>query len=322
MCLNDFFPHDKFGFTLEVFTNPWEILPVMTFCMSVIASAFGISKFYLIGPLRLISQDSPLTGLLSLSFLAHIFINFGFVFRIYAIEHSLFSEYIISSCAPAFDKWGITTKSIPPVLPYEYRLVFYLMPILPSLIFNLLSLNQTLDTKSIFRLFLNFPQFIITPCFTPLIFNGVIHSDDDKRMNHFKVKIYRLASIINAIYIIFAPQIMLIISDVLRGVINWEFTSSANKWDEAMHEKDLETNSGLTKHRFGNIWFAEMICVISLVVLTFIFYKNRRMLSQESDVLGSKLIEEKQWKFSWVRNQIPKNETSNYEKVLRLLNEL
>ena len=318
MCLNDFFPHDKFGFTLEKFTNPWEILPVMTFCMSVIASAFGISKFYVIGPLRLISQDSPLMGLLSLSFLAHIFINCGFVFRIYAIEHSLFSEYIISSCAPAFDKWGITTKSILPVFPYEYRLMFYLMPILPSLIFNLLSLNQTLDTKSIFRLFLYFPQFLITPCFTPLIFKGVIHSDDAKRMNHFKIKIHRLGSILNAIYIIFVPQIMLIIADVLRGVIDWEFTSSANKWDEAMHEKDLETNSGLTKHRFGNIWFAEMICVTNFVVLTFIFCKNKHMLLHESDVLGSKSFEDKQWNFFWVRNQIPEKETSNYQKVLRV----
>ena len=157
MCLNGFYPHDKFGFVSEIFSNPWEILPVMTFCLSVIASAFGISKFYLIGPLRLNSQES---GLLSCSFLAHIFINFGFVFRIYAIEHSFFSEYIISSSAPAFDKWGITTKSISPVLPYEYRLMAYLIPILPSLTLNLLSLSQTLNLKSVLKLCINFPQFI------------------------------------------------------------------------------------------------------------------------------------------------------------------
>ena len=315
MCLNGFFPHDKFGFASEIFSNPWEMLPVMTFCLSVIASGFGISKFYLIGPLRLISQDSPLTGLLSFSFLAHIFLNFGFVFRIYAIEHSLFSEYIISSSAPAFDKWGITTKSIPPVLPYEYRLFFYLIPILPSLIFNLLSLNRTLDFKSIFMLFLNFPQFMITPCFVPLIFKGVIHSNDGKRTNEFKIKIHKLGSILNAIYIIFAPQMMLIISDVLRGIIDWEFTSSANKWDEAMEDKDLETNSGLTKNAFGNIWFAEVVCLSNLVVLTFLLCKHRRMLFHESDVLGSKSFEDKQWNFFWVRNQIPKNDTSNDEKV-------
>ena len=148
MCLNGFFPHDQFGFATEIFSDFTQILPAMSFCLSAFASAFGISKFYLIGPLQLISQDTLLSGLCSLSFLGHLFLNFGFVLRIYAIEHSLFSEYIISSSSFSYDKYGITTKSIPAILHYEYRLIFYLIPILPSLIFNILSLHQTLPIKS------------------------------------------------------------------------------------------------------------------------------------------------------------------------------
>ena len=119
MCLDGFFPHDEIGFASEKISSFIQILPAISFCMSAFASAFGISKFYLIGPLRLISQDSPLSGILSFSFLGHLLLNVGFVLRIYAIEHSLFSEYIISSSSYSYDKWGITTKLIPPMLHYE-----------------------------------------------------------------------------------------------------------------------------------------------------------------------------------------------------------
>ena len=322
MCLDGFFPHDEHGFASEIVSNFIQILPAISFCLSAFASAFGICKFYLIGPLRLISQDSPLSGICSFSFLGHLFLNFGFVFRIYAIEHSLFSEYIISSSSYSYDKWGITTKSIPAVLHYEYRLIFYLIPILPSMIFNILCLHQTLPIKSLLQLFLNFPQYLVTSCFTPLIFKGVIQLDKDKATNHFKVKIHRIGSIMNAIYIIFIPQVMLIISDVWRGIIDWEFTSSDNKWRDANSNKDLETNSGLTKHPLGNILFAIAAIVCNAVVLMLLIRNSNHILSHESDVLGSKDYEEKHWKFFWHRIQSPKNKVNAPQEVMCFLHSL
>ena len=316
MCLDGFFPHDENGFASEVFSNFIQILPAMSVCLSAFASAFGISKFYLIGPLRLISQDSPLSGICSFPFLGHLFLNFGFVLRIYAIEHSLFSEYIISSSSYSYDKWGITTKSIPAMLHYKYRLIFYLIPVLPSLMLNIVSLYQTLNIKSLCKLFLNFPQYLITSCFTPFIFKGAIELDENKRTSHFKLKIHRIGSMINAIYIIFIPQVMLIISDVCRGVIDWEFTSSDNKWVDANLNKDLETNSGLTKHPLGNILFAIAAIVSYAAVLILLIRKNSHILSHESDILGSKGYEEKHWNIFWHRIQIQENNVNTPRKVI------
>ena len=318
MCLNGFFPHDQFGFATEIFSDFTQILPAMSFCLSAFASAFGISKFYLIGPLRLISQDTLLSGLCSLSFLGHLFLNFGFVLRIYAIEHTLFSEYIISSSSFSYDKYGITTKSIPAILHYEYRLIFYLIPILPSLILNILSLHQTLPIKSLLKFFLNFPQYLVTSCFTPLIFKGVIHLDENKRTSRFKLKIHRIGSMINAIYIIFIPQVMLIISDVCRGIVEWEFTISDSKWWDAAMNKDLETNSGLTKHPLGNILFAIAAMVSNAAVLLLLIRKDNHILSNESDILGSKNCEEKHWNFFWHMIQSPDTKLSVQGKVIIL----
>ena len=318
MCLDGFFPHDDFGFAAEIFSNPAEALPVITFVLSVIASAFGISKFYVIGPLRLISRGSPLSSMLSLSFLVTLFLNFGFVFRIYAIEHSLFSEYLMSSGNFSYEEWGITVDSISPVLPHEYRLIFYLIPVLPSMLFNILSLYQSLNIISIFKLFLHFPQYLITSCFVPLIFKGVV--DEDQRKCRFKIKVHKLGTILNSIYIIFIPQVMLVISDYLRGVLHWEFTSSTNKFFDAGIKGDLETNSGMTKHPLGNIFVSISVCASNLVVLLLLFWKSGNLFVQESDVLGSRNLGQEHWNICWARKEHPKNETSemNNEKVLRI----
>ena len=315
MCLDGFFPHDELGFATEIFSSFTELLPVMTFCISVIASSFGISKFFVVGPLRLISQNAPLSGMISFTFLAHLFLNFGFIFRIYAIEHSLFSEYIISSGTFSYRKWGTTIKKIDPVLSYQYRLIFYLMPIVPSLVINILCLYKTLTLKSLVKFFLNFPQYLVTSFFLPFIFRGAVHLDKDQTTCQFTIKVHKMATILNSIYIIFAPQVLLIIADIYRGVIDSEFTSSTNKyWD--LLEGSLETNSGITKHRFGNILFSIVVCASNFVVLTLLFWKDGNLFLQESDVLGSKYLGEEHWKFHWVRDDYSKEETTNNKRVI------
>ena len=79
MSLNGVFPHDDYGNSVEIFSSFTEAMPIVTFILSVMASAFGISKFFVVGPLKLLSQDTPLSGILSFSFLAHLFVNFGFM---------------------------------------------------------------------------------------------------------------------------------------------------------------------------------------------------------------------------------------------------
>ena len=315
MCLDGFFPHDGLGFATEIFSSFTELLPVMTFCISVIASSFGISKFFVVGPLRLISQNTPLSGMISFTFLALLFLNLGFIFRIYAIEHSLFSEYITSSGTFSYEKWGTTIKKIDPVLSYQYRLIFYLIPILPSLVINILCLHKTLTLKSLLKFFVNFPQYLVTSCFLPFIFRGIVHLDEDQRTCQFKIKVHKMATILNSIYIMFAPQVLLVISDICRGVIDWEFTSSSNKYWDLLNGQ-LETNSGVTKNRFGNISFSIVVCVSSFVVLTLLFWRDGSLFLQQSDALGSKYLGEEHWEFRWVRNEYSKEDSTNCIRVI------
>ena len=112
---------------------------------------------------------------------------------------------------------------------------------------------------------------------------------------------------------------MLVISDILRGVLQWEFTSSTNKFFDAGIKGDLETNSGMTKHPLGNIFVSISVCASNLVVMLLLFWKSGNLFVQESDVLGSRALGQEHWNIFWVSKDHPKNETNeiNNEKVLR-----
>lgn len=313
MCLDSFYPHDKMGLMIERISSFTEALPIISFFLSVFASSLGMTKFYVSGPLRLILQASPISA--AISFFALLFINCSFIFRIFAIEHSLFSHYIMSSTADSYEKWGVTAKEIQPVLSHKYRLMFYLIPIIPSMLFNTYSFHKCLNYTTMFKVFLHFPQYFITSCFTPIIFKGIIQSENNRCQ--FKIKLHKKATIWNSIYIIFVPQLMLVISEVWRDVINWEFTTSLDKASDSAVNAYLETNTSITKHPFGNILFAIVISILNLMALLFLFLKHEHLFSRESDIIGSKSYDEENWKIFWIRNQYTNSDSRESQKVIK-----
>ena len=189
MALDGFFPKDIYGIAASVFTDFTQALPILTFLLSVGASAFGTSKFFLVGPLRLIQPEAPLSGFLSLSFITTLFVNISFVFRIYAIEHIFFSSFQNYTLESSLEKRGTITSSIEALLSHELRLPLYFLPVLPSLIFNIFSLRRSLNFKALIKLFFIFPQYFIAPCFNPIMFEGITTDTQEQRMHIFKINL-------------------------------------------------------------------------------------------------------------------------------------
>jgi hypothetical protein len=302
MALDGFFPKDAYGIPTQHFTDFSKVLPILTFILSFFASAFGISKFFLVGPLRLISKEAPLSGMLSLTFVANLVINTGFVFRMYAIEHTFFSAYRNYTLEYSYEKFGAITSSIDPILLHKFRLLAYFIPIIPSMMLNALSLRSSMNTKLLLKLFLVFPQYFINSCFNPLMFEGITIHDQLTRTSHFKIKVWKLGTILNTVYLICIPQIILIVSDVLRGIPDWTFTRT-NSGLAAESTGFLEANSSILKHPFGNITMSIIVCVICLGGLTFLVLKGQRVFAQESDILAVRFDDTTEWKILWIREQ-------------------
>ena len=83
-----FFDQDWGGNTIYTLT-----LSSATFILSLGASSFGMAKFFLKGPISLLPQTAPLGGLLSLKFLAFVFLHIMFTTRTITLEHALLSSY-------------------------------------------------------------------------------------------------------------------------------------------------------------------------------------------------------------------------------------
>ena len=300
MALDGFFPKGLFGVELSVFTDFRQALPIVTFLLSAGATAFGTSKFFLVGPLRLLPQEAPLSGILSLTFIVTLFINISFVFRIHAIEHVLFSNFQNYSMELSVEKRATLISSIDPILSPDFRPLLYLLPMLPSMAINILSLRRSSNFKFLFKLFLSFPQYFIAPCFNPVMFEGITIDDPAQRIRHFKIKVWKVGSLFNAIYIIVIPQAILILSDVLRGVTGWKFTVTKDV-SEAFSHDFLEKNSAILKHPYGNILLAVIFCTLCLGGLVFLVRKQKNFFSQESDVLALLTHDAANWNILWIR---------------------
>ena len=116
---------------------------IYTLLFSLFAGSFGITKFFVKGPVPVLPQDVPLAGVLSFKFLTLLLLNTMFVVRTFCLEASFFSTY---HYFPIIKKRSIenvyTTTDIDlridPLIPEEFRLVIYLLPAFLSLIINLI----------------------------------------------------------------------------------------------------------------------------------------------------------------------------------------
>ena len=156
----------------------------------------------------------------------------------------------------------MATKDISPIVPTEYRLLMYLAPCIIPFLVNGIKISCT--TKGLVRFFVKYPQFLISPCFTPFMFEG---DESINQQGSPKLKIWQLGTIINAIYIGCIPQLILCISDYYRGVHQWEFGRDIDT--ELIME--IENNDALFKHAYGNTIFATVTATFFLLLIILFF---------------------------------------------------
>ena len=66
---------------------------IYTLLFSLFAGSFGITKFFVKGPVPVLPQDAPLAGVMSFEFLTFLLLNTMFVLRTFCLEASFFSTY-------------------------------------------------------------------------------------------------------------------------------------------------------------------------------------------------------------------------------------
>ena len=138
--------------------------------------------------------------------------------------------------------------------------------------------------------------------------------DPAQQTRNFKIKVWKLGSLFNAIYLIFIPQTVLVFSDVLRGVTDWKFIAVKDTL-EAFSQVFLEKNSSILNHPYGNILLAGIFCTLALGALMFVVRKETKFFTQESDVLAHLPRDSANWNISWIRELPLAHDQTNDLKV-------
>ena len=234
-------------------------LPLITFIISLFAASFGMSKFFLSGPIQFLPNNSVFNGILSVPFVSLFLINSMFGFRIICTESAFFTSYRHQHLNQSHSYQFLDLKQITPVISPEYRLLVYLAPCVISFLINGLRLWYT--TKVSWKYFMKYPQFFISPCFTPFMFEGGGNCEKNGQPD---LMIWKWGTISNAIYIGFIPQCILCYTDYQKGVHNWDF----NNFN---HEYSFTTDDALFKSNYGNTIFALATATIFLTLIIFFF---------------------------------------------------
>ena len=233
---------------------------------SLFTGSFGITKFFVKGPLPILPQDAPLGGVLSFQFFLLLSLNTMFVVRIFGVEGALFSNYrrSMTKLSSSHRSKSISGESfgIHALIPEEYRLLIYLLPGLFSFTINIMKLAFTLKPKD-FRYFRRYPQFILCPMFCPLMFKGNENRDPNDG-NQPPIRVWKLGSILNSFFIGCLPQILLTILDHYKGVTSWDF-------EEVYDGIPMQDNNALLKHPYGNTILSITTFLLYLILTTIFF---------------------------------------------------
>ena len=223
------------------------------------ASAFGMSKFFLSGPVPILPKDYPINGHISLPFVTMLLINTMFGVRVVCIENVLFSSYRYQQYFT--DRRPVFLKTIDPIFPPEYRILAYLTPSLISFIINVIRL---LCTKADLKQYVKkYPQILLSSCFTPFMFEGAPQNS---------IRIWKTGSFLNAFFIGCLPQVVLLVTDFYRGVVNWDFLGLAlGDYPEYIYE----SNDALLKYNYGNTLFAIISGTFFLFLIIIAFFTDK-----------------------------------------------
>ena len=267
-----FFPNHIDGDIVKTTYKDFNsVLPLLSFIVSLLSSSFGMSKFFLAGPIQFLPLDSAFNGVLSLPFLILCLLNSMFGLRIICIESAFFTSYNYQIWNKKTSQYD--TNQIAPIISPEYRLVVYLAPCVIPFLINAIKLWFT--TEGLWKHLMKYPQFLISPCFTPFIFEGY---KSTKHPGQYKLKIWKWGSIINAFYIGCLPQCILCITDYHKGINQWDFGKHVNMdmpnitgTISARAGEDYENNNALFKSNYGNTVFAAISATLFLVLITLLF---------------------------------------------------
>ena len=111
------------------------------------------------------------------------------------------------------------------------------------------------------------PPILVIPGFSPFMFEGE-KNFKVKQDGEPEIRIWKLGSILNCIYIGIVPSITLVISDCLRGVVYKDFTPS--------HDIDKYSNSSfnlLFSFSLANTVFVIVYLLVSIPIMINIFGK-------------------------------------------------
>ena len=265
-------------------------LSVYTLFLSLFSASFGITKFFVKGPLPILPQDAPLAGVLSVKFCFLFFLNTMFVVRTFCLEASFFSSYRSYDS----DSYDAGAEDIHPLIPEEYRLIIYLLPAFCSFLINLIRLAFSIKPTD-FQYFKQYPQFLLCPMFCPLMFEG---NPDQRDNDQPPVRVWKVGSILNSIFLGCIPQISLTCLDHFKGVPSWPFKKDLyadiieidedyvndyifNDYGDydtidgyvegQMAHNEFQDNNALLKYPFGNTIFSIATFSFYLFLMTIFF---------------------------------------------------
>ena len=249
-----------------MFSSFSDVWPLVTFSLCLASSSYGMSKYLTLAPI----DNKPCDKLLSLKFVAMMFLSSFFIMRLYCLDNIIFSYYQIY---PNNLKNGSLEPSvIEPLISLSYkhgRLLIYFLPSCLSMTVNFIRLKQTkADLETI--LYKN-PELFILSGFSPFIFEKINTSKIKVHQlwSTNQLQIWRYGTILNAIYIGIVPSIALLISECARGITAIDLTpNQVTETRYASASLNLLLNSSK-----ANVLFTIVFVLLSLLVMHKFFGK-------------------------------------------------
>ena len=255
MAREGFFPTDAIGHHVAEFNTFSDVVPILSFVLSLLASSLGMTKFVIIGPFAEAFSSSKSTKDLILNGVFVLLTNLMFSSRLFAIESTFFSYY------QSYKKDFTSHETVLPFIKDdELRILFYLLPSLIPIVVNNIRLAKTY--KGYLKLYLNYPHLFILPGFTPFMYEGVEDVDiNGKKVT--KIRIWKRGTIFNANYLFFVAPIVLLIAECIRGTITWDPTKS--------EMVPFKYTNNMIKIKYGNFAFAIATLSLSIVLVQFLY---------------------------------------------------
>ena len=259
-AIEGFYPQDSQGFTVTSFQDLYQALPLITLVISMVASSFGMTKFFLQGPLPILPKNSPVNGLISLPFVCMLLMNTMFGVRVLCIENAFFTQYRYERYYS--DGSDTFYQTIDPIISPEYRILAYLAPSMVSFTINIIKLVWT--GKDFIKYVRQYPQILVACCFTPFMFEGC---DVNKK---YKLRIWKTGTVMNGLFMGCLPQTVLLAMNFYRGITEWDFLGGVLRGDHI-----YENNDALIKSPYGNSLFAIISGIIFLFLILFTFFTDK-----------------------------------------------